>query len=79
MNCATPIPPAEEINLDCFVSPEELDPFIENKSLPENVRRYAKQKKAAMTHRLAGQIQEAIIAESNCDALFKHIPEPYRW
>lgn len=78
MSCPTHTTP-QDVNLDCFVKPDELDPFINDENLPDSLRDYAREKKEAMSQRLAGNIQIALDHEANCQKIYETIPENWQW
>lgn len=40
---------------------------------------YAKAKRFAMSFRLDGEIEAAIRYETECEVIYKQLPEEYRW
>jgi len=75
----------DNINLDCYTDPSELDKVIEE-LLPlsfvgvTTLIVYAVNKREAMKYRLAGKIQQAMAFEQVCDDdIYWRLPEKFRW
>jgi hypothetical protein len=70
-------------NLDCFVSPDELNDvrreLEETISGLEQLKSYAAAKQNAMHCRLRGNIPMAIRFENACQAVYVKLPRWARW
>jgi hypothetical protein len=77
-------------NLDCYVSPEELDKVrAEIKTRANKLKKraeelmllasYAEGKANAMRCRLKGNIEHAIRFEGACEHVYKRLPAKLRW
>lgn len=79
-------------NPDCYTQPDQLDADIDqlaaisrDKSQPENKQLalqlidYCLWKCLAMRARLHGSIAQAREHESNCDRIYRSLPESARW
>lgn len=68
-------------NLDCFITEETLlghliDVFH---TAPIAYLQYGFEKSLAQRQRRAGEINEALRHEHNCELYYKEIPDPWKW
>lgn len=68
-----------ECNLDSFVDPKELEPWINAKDVPWQVTVYAIVKKLAMECRLDGDVIKALHLEKCCDEVYKSMGNIRGW
>jgi len=69
----------EDVNLDCFMSANDLIPFADDESLPPQVRDYAVEKMMAMLCRKYDRINDALAHEAVCEKIYKEIEAPWMW
>ena len=67
----------ESPNLDCLsIDPDDLR---EAANVLHALAQYARRKAEAMEHRLAGNVNVALILEAQLDAQYRKLPEWARW
>ena len=70
-------------NLDCEISPRELDAYRESlKAIEKTMAKlacYCEAKRDAMELRLEGKISLAIKYEGICDSIYKQLPDWAKW
>lgn len=69
---------SEAVNLDAM-SVREIGEYLHSATPNRIAARYAKNKLAAMQHRLAGRIAAACEYEATCEELYKRLPKKERW
>lgn len=63
-------------NLDDGMNEQELRAFA---LLCKTLAQYAEGKALAMRWRRNGRIQQALLVEQACDALYQKLPQEWRW
>jgi hypothetical protein len=65
----------DSLNLDCMTI-EDLAEIAEHLATLQN---YARNKGRAMLLRAAGDVSRALVRERECEAIYKQLPDNWRW